>query len=81
MYICFCLRFYDFFMISFIFYFSSRKSEEGLSITEEIEEDISIGSFAGSKVFLVAFLTKEADKESGSFCCFYIIEFGDRFMF
>eukprot|EP00112_Aurelia_sp_Birch-Aquarium-sp1_P026751 Seg97.14 transcript_id=Seg97.14/GoldUCD/mRNA.D3Y31 product="FGFR1 oncogene partner" protein_id=Seg97.14/GoldUCD/D3Y31 len=28
---------------------SSRKSEEGLSITEEIEEDISIGSFAGSK--------------------------------
>ncbi len=30
--------------------FSSRKSEEGLSITEEIEEDISIGSFAGSKV-------------------------------
>eukprot|EP00794_Sanderia_malayensis_P000093 gene93-698_t len=28
---------------------SSRKSEEGLSITEEIEEDISIGSYAGSK--------------------------------
>ncbi|XP_065057962.1 centrosomal protein 43-like [Rhopilema esculentum] len=28
---------------------SSKKSEEGLSITEEIEEDISIGSFAGSK--------------------------------
>ena len=31
---------------------SSRKSE-GLSITEEIEEDISIGSFAGSKVINV----------------------------
>lgn len=39
--------FIDYFYCSFDT--SSRKSE-GLSITEEIEEDISIGSFAGSKV-------------------------------
>ena len=30
-------------------FYSSQKSD-GLSITEEIEDDISIGSFAGSKV-------------------------------
>ena len=47
------------FLVIIRFYFdkhylhrSSRKSE-GLSITEEIEEDISIGSFAGSKVINV----------------------------
>ena len=41
----------------FALFCSSHKSE-GLSITEEIEEDISIGSFAGSKVGIVAYLQR-----------------------